>query len=136
MSYTYAVWRRKCATAVVKLKHGGSGKFVVKHNGKSTDLKVFFGGNIHMYERAIAPLKLLGDNYLHTYDAEIAVSGWGMMGIADAIRLGFARALSEGLPERRTQLKPYGLLQRDPRIKERKKFGLKKARKRPKWSKR
>lgn len=134
--YTYAVGRRKLTTATVKLTHGGTGQFIVLHGEKSTELKTFFGGNHHMYDIAVSPLKILGETYLTSYDASISIQGGGMMGIADAIRLGFARALSEGFVERRTQLKPFGLLQRDPRVKERKKPGLKGARKRPKWSKR
>ena len=58
------------------------------------------------------------------------------MGQADAIRLAFSRALIKSKEERRLALKPQGLLKRDPRIKERKKPGLKKARKAPQWSKR
>ncbi len=58
------------------------------------------------------------------------------MGQADAIRLAFARALIKSKEEWRLTLKPQGLLKRDPRIKERKKPGLKKARKAPQWSKR
>jgi small subunit ribosomal protein S9 len=56
--------------------------------------------------------------------------------MAEAIRLAFARALVEYNPEYRSVLKPYGLLKRDPREKERKKYGLKKARRAPQWSKR
>jgi small subunit ribosomal protein S9 len=59
-----------------------------------------------------------------------------MSGQSDAIKLGFARALVDWNTDLRTQLKPYGLLKRDARIKERKKPGLKKARKAPTWSKR
>lgn len=58
------------------------------------------------------------------------------MGQADAIKLGFVRAIIEFNPEYKSTLKAYGLLKRDPRRKERKKPGLKKARKSPKWSKR
>ena len=58
------------------------------------------------------------------------------MGQAEAIRLGFSRALVIGNEDNRLTLKPHGLLKRDPRIKERKKPGLKKARKSPQWSKR
>jgi small subunit ribosomal protein S9 len=70
------------------------------------------------------------------YDAEIIISGGGIAGQSNAIRLWFAKSLIESNPEWRLTLKPYGMLVRDARIKERKKPGLKKARKAPTWSKR
>ena len=87
-------------------------------------------------ENALTPFAILGGEVQKQYDAEIVVSGGGIAGQSNAIRLGFAKALIESNPEWRTTLKPYGMLQRDARIKERKKFGLKKARKAPTWSKR
>jgi small subunit ribosomal protein S9 len=73
---------------------------------------------------------------LKKFDAEITITGGGIAGQSDAIRLGFARALILHDADFRLTLKPYGLLKRDPRVKERKKPGLKKARKGPTWSKR
>jgi small subunit ribosomal protein S9 len=78
----------------------------------------------------------LGNTYLTQFDSETTVEGGGIRGQSDALRLGFARALVEYNDELKPTLKPYGLLKRDSRIKERKKPGLKKARKSPKWSKR
>ncbi len=75
-------------------------------------------------------------NTVGKYDATIDVSGGGLSGQAGAVRHGIARALSEGEPELRTVLKKAGLLTRDPRMKERHKYGLKKARKAPQFSKR
>ena len=78
----------------------------------------------------------MGADLLKQFDADIKVIGGGIAGQSDAIKLAFARALIDYNPEWRLTLKPYGLLKRDPRIKERKKPGLKKARKAPTWSKR
>jgi len=135
--YTYAIGRRKETTAVVKLFGNGSGSFIIKtSNGSTKPLADYFGGNLYLLEAALSPLNTLGVDYLKKFDAEISVNGWGISGQADAIKLGFARALIEWNPDFRPTLKPYGLLKRDPRIKERKKPGLKKARKGPTWSKR
>ncbi|MEI6774493.1 MAG: 30S ribosomal protein S9 [bacterium] len=135
--YTYAIGRRKETTAVVKLFGNGGGNFTIKtSNGSQKPLADYFGGNLYLLEAALSPLNTLGADYLKKFDAEIVVSGGGISGQADAIKLGFARALIEWNPELRLTLKPYGLLKRDPRIKERKKPGLKKARKGPTWSKR
>lgn len=85
---------------------------------------------------AIAPFLVIDKNAHKKYDAEIVVNGGGVSGHSDAIRLAFARALTELNAEFRQVLKPHGLLARDPRIKERKKAGLHKARKKPTRSKR
>ena len=135
--YTYAIGRRKETTAVVKLFGKGVGNFVIKtSNGSQKDLKTYFGGNTYLFDAALSPLTTLGTNYLKQFDMEINVHGGGISGHADAIKLGLARALIEWNSEFRLTLKPYGLLKRDSRIKERKKPGLKKARKAPTWSKR
>jgi small subunit ribosomal protein S9 len=89
-----------------------------------------------LYENAVMPLLVLGKEYITQFDAEIVIRGGWIAGQSDAIKLGFARALINWNAELRTTLKPYGLLKRDPRIKERKKPGLKKARKAPTRSKR
>ena len=70
------------------------------------------------------------------YDISVNVFGGGLTGQAGAIRLGITRALLEINPELRASLKPHGLITRDPRAKERKKYGLKKARRAPQFSKR
>lgn len=135
--YTYAIGRRKETTAVVKLFGNGVGNFTIKtSNGSKKPLADYFGGNLYLLEAALLPLNTIGADYIKKFDAEIVVSGWGISGQADAIKLWFARALIEWNPELRVTLKPFGLLKRDPRIKERKKPGLKKARKGPTWSKR
>ena len=135
--YTYAIGRRKETTAVVKLFGNWSGNFTIKtSNGSQKPLADYFGGNLYLLEAAMLPLQTLGVDYLKKFDAEIVVSGGWISGQADAIKLGFARALIEWDAELRLTLKPYGLLKRDPRIKERKKPGLNKARKGPTWSKR
>ena len=135
--YYYAIGRRKESTAVVKLFPKGTGNFLVKSaNTEGKSLKDYFGGNLYLSDNALAPLATLGNNYLKDFDAEITITGGGIAGQSDAIRLGFSRALVLHDADLRLTLKPYGLLKRDPRVKERKKPGLKKARKRPTWSKR
>ncbi len=135
--YSYSVGRRKETTAVMKLFGGGKGVFSVRSaNGKVQTLKEYFGGNKHLYQNAIEALSVLGRDYLTQFDAEIVIRGGGIAGQSDAIKLAFARALIEWNAELRPTLKPHGLLKRDARIKERKKPGLKKARKAPTWSKR
>ncbi len=135
--YNYAVGRRKETSAVVKLFPKGKGKFNTRlASNKEIELKEYFGGNTHLYENAIMPLLVLGKDYIKQFDAEIVIRWWGLAGQSDAIKLWFARALIDWNADLRTELKPYGLLKRDPRIKERKKPGLKKARKWPTRSKR
>jgi small subunit ribosomal protein S9 len=75
-------------------------------------------------------------NNENTFDISVNVNGGGLIGQAGAIRLGITRALLELNPEYRKILKPAGLITRDPRVKERKKYGLKKARKASQFSKR
>lgn len=135
--YNYAVGRRKETSAVVKLFPKGKGVFKTRLSSwKEIELKDYFGGNSHLYENAIMPLLILGKWYLTQFDAEITIKWGGISGQSDAIKLAFARSLIDWNTDLRTQLKPYGLLKRDARIKERKKPGLKKARKAPTWSKR
>lgn len=135
--YHYAVGRRKESTAVIKLYPKGTGKMLVKTaSGKESTLKEYFGGNDYLFQNAILPFETIGKGYMDQFDASISVKWGGIAGQSDSIKLGFARALIDRNTEARLTLKPYGLLKRDPRIKERKKPGLKKARKRPTWSKR
>ena len=105
-------------------------------SGKEYTLADYLGGNQYLLQIATSPFSTLGVDVLKKFDAEIKVVGGGVAGQADAIRLAFARALVEWNSDLRVSLKPHGLLKRDPRIKERKKPGLKKARKAPTWSKR
>jgi len=134
--YFGTVWRRKMSSAVVKLFPNGTGKFTVRKNGEQVALKEYFGGHAYMIEDIMYPFAVMGPKVAKEYDAEIVVRGGGLMGQAEAIRLGIARWLVKQNEDNRKILKPYGLLKRDPRIKERKKPGLKKARKSPQWSKR
>lgn len=125
---TRAVGRRKEAAARVRLVANEKGVTV---NGKP--LEQYFPFKIHQ-ELIIAPLKMVG------MDASFAVSakveGGGLTGQAEAIRHGIARALVSLNAEFRKSLKAVGFLRRDPRAKERKKPGLRSARRAPQWSKR
>ena len=135
--YTNAVGRRKETTATVKLYAKGAGNILVKTaTGKEYTLADYFGGNVYLYKNAVLPFTTLGNDVLKKFDVEIKIVGGGIAGQSDAIKLAFSRALVEWNSDLRPTLKPHGLLKRDPRIKERKKPGLKKARKAPTWSKR
>ncbi len=120
--------RRKEAVARVRLVPG-TGEFVV--NGRAID--DYFPTRVHRMV-ARAPLTLLERE--RDYDIVATVSGGGVSGQAGAVRLGVARSLIELDPELRGQLKAEGFLTRDSREKERRKYGLKKARKAPQYSKR
>jgi len=120
--------RRKEAVARVRLLPG-SGNFDI--NGRS--LEDYFPTRVHRMV-AGAPLRLVGRE--KDYDVIASIHGGGIAGQAGAIRLGIARALIEIDPELRPQLKAEGYLRRDAREKERRKYGLKKARKAPQYSKR
>ncbi|HIK07227.1 MAG TPA: 30S ribosomal protein S9 [Trichormus sp. M33_DOE_039] len=121
--------RRKSAVARVRLVPG-SGQLIV--NGKPGELYFQFNAN---YLGVIkAPLETLGLE--NEYDILVKAEGGGLTGQADSVRLGVARALCQLDPENRPPLKVEGYLTRDPRAKERKKYGLHKARKAPQYSKR
>jgi small subunit ribosomal protein S9 len=120
--------RRKTAVARVRLLPG-DGKITV--NGR--DYTEYFPRPAYQ-ERVSAPLRVLGAG--SRYDVVVQVHGGGPTGQADAVRHGIARALAEESQEARGELKGAGLLTRDARAVERKKYGLKKARKRPQFSKR
>ena len=120
--------RRKEATAVVRMKKG-KGNMVV--NNKPLD--EYFGRDVaKMIVRQ--PLVLTKND--GSFDVDAKVQGGGSFGQAGAIRLAISKALLEENPELRTDLKKAGYLTRDSRVKERKKVGLKKARKSPQFSKR
>ncbi len=120
--------RRKGAVARVRLAPGDGG-FTV--NGRQVD--DYFPTRVHRM-LARGPLTTLGRE--RDYDVTVTIRGGGIAGQAGAVRLGIARALVEIDPELRTQLKAEGFLTRDAREKERRKYGLKKARKAPQYSKR
>lgn len=85
-----------------------------------------------MVMTAFSPMQVLGA----TYAVTVKVGGGGHKAQAEAVRHGLSRAMTEVVPEQRKDLKVRGFLKRDPRAKERKKFGLKAARRAPQWSKR
>ncbi len=120
--------RRKKSIARVRLM-AGTGKITV--NGK--DITEYFGTETLI---VIAKQALEAINKLENYDVIVKVIGGGFSGQAGAIRHGIARALIEADEEYRPTLKAAGYLTRDSRMKERKKYGLKKARKAPQFSKR
>ncbi|XGV96476.1 MAG: 30S ribosomal protein S9 [Leptolyngbya sp. BL-A-14] len=121
--------RRKSAVARVRLVPG-DGQLTI--NGKPGDLYLQF--NAEYLSVAKAPLETLGLE--GEYDILVNAHGGGLTGQADAVRLGVARALCQLDPDNRKPLKIEGYLTRDPRAKERKKYGLRKARKAPQFSKR
>lgn len=129
LRYYYAAGRRKTSVAKVYLEPSPKAdSFEV--NGKPVS-EYFYGeylGNVQ------SPLALV--EMLDKFNVKVVVSGGGYASQSDAVRHGVARALEEYNPNFRIQLKAAGYLTRDPRRKERKKFGLKKARKSPSWSKR
>jgi small subunit ribosomal protein S9 len=123
-----ATGKRKNSIARVLVRPGG-GEFVV--NGRSLD--EYFP---RQYLRTMVRQPLVTTGYESTVDVQVRVHGGGVAGQAGAVRHGVARALTEVDPDLRSELKRRGLLTRDARIKERRKAGLKKARKRPQFSKR
>ena len=120
--------RRKEATAVVRLSKG-KGKVTV--NKKNID--DYFGRDV---AKMIVRQPLVLTKTSESYDVDAKVQGGGSFGQAGAIRLAISKALLEENPDFRADLKKAGYLTRDSRVKERKKVGLKKARKSPQFSKR
>lgn len=123
-----ATGRRKRSVARVRL-HAGTG--VVTINGK--DSAEYFP-QAALRNAALAPLAV--SETTGQYDIDASIEGGGIAGQAGALRLGIARGLVDLDPDRRDALKRAGHLRRDPRKKESKKYGLKKARKAPQYSKR
>ena len=120
--------RRKNAIARVRL---ATGKGKIEVNGKTAE--EYFGLDTLLY---IVNQPLVATKMEGKLDIIIRVSGGGLSGQAGAVRHGISRALVELNPDFKSDLKPEGFLTRDPRMKERKKYGLKKARKSPQFSKR
>jgi small subunit ribosomal protein S9 len=127
--YHYGTGRRKSAVARVRLIPGSG---VITVNGKP--FTEYFGGRVIHHQSVQQPLRLTGT--LEQYDAVIKVLGGGISGQAGAVRHGIARALVRSDEELRPVLKQAHLLTRDARVKERKKVGLKRARKAPQYTKR
>lgn len=127
--YIEAIGRRKSAVARVRLFEKGKGTVTVNEK----DAKEFFPVD-ELQAMMIEPFTAVGLE--GKFDVTAKVTGGGIRGQAESVRLGIARALVERDPEMRTSLKKLGYLKRDPRSRERKKFGLKAARRAPQWSKR
>lgn len=126
--YFYGTGRRKSSVARVRL-YQGTGKVTINDR----DIDDYFGLDTLKYI-VRQPLALTGTD--EKFDIVCRVSGGGVTGQAGAIRHGVSRALLSVNPEYRTALKAAGFLTRDPRMKERKKYGLKAARRAPQFSKR
>ena len=119
--YFYGLGRRKTSIAKVRL-YSGKGQLII--NGKEIKNKADY----------LKPLTLT--NNIDKFDVSVVVHGGGTTGQLDSVNLGSARALVEFDKDYRQLLKKHGLLKRDPRKVERKKAGLRKARRSPQWSKR
>ena len=128
METTNAIGRRKCAVARVYIKEGTG---VITVNGR--DFKEYFPTEI-LQNTVLQAFEI--SSTVGSFDITANLNGGGITGQAGALRLGIARVLCELDPTRRPALKAEGLMRRDPRMVERKKFGQKKARKRFQFSKR
>ncbi len=127
--YTEKIGRRKTSTCRVRVTPASKSSFTV--NGK----------NVSDYFKTPALSKVVHDAITlvesdQKYEITVVVSGGGIHSQAEAVRHGLARFFAEKSDDVKTKLKKEGFLKRDPRSKERRKFGLKKARKAPQWSKR
>lgn len=121
--------KRKEAVARVFLVPGNGNLIINKVAGEK-----YLQYNSAYLNKIWAPLKKL--NLENQFDILVMVNGGGLTGQTDSIQLGVARLICKMDPQHRTTLKPFGFLTRDARIKERKKYGLRKARKAPQYSKR
>ena len=128
-TYLRAIGRRKEAVAQIRLYKNGTGKISVNQRPVDAYFPSFEYRLI-----AVAPLLTVGQS--DKVDVSALVSGGGLRGQADSVSLGIARALLELNPTFRRSLRKAGLITRDARIKERKKPGLKRARRAPQWQKR
>ena len=127
--YSYGLGRRKAATARARL-FKGKGEITI-NNKVALD---YLSGNKSLLAEVTDPLALAGKQ--KAFDITILVSGGGLAGQVDAIKLAISKALTLEFPDLRSVLKKAGLIKRDPREKERKKYGLRSARKREQFSKR
>jgi small subunit ribosomal protein S9 len=128
-TYTYALGRRKSATARVRVQ---GGKGVVTVNGKP--VVEYFADSKYLLTKLQQPFTVL--ELTGKYDVSVKVNGGGHDGQAEAIQLGIAKALVSINEDYKSTLKRADLLSRDPRERERKKFGLKSARKQRQFTKR
>ena len=127
--YFYGTGRRKSSVARVRVYENGTGAITI--NGR--DIDDYFGLDTL---KLVVRQPLVTTDMLGKVDIVITVCGGGVSGQAGAIRHGLSRALLSVNPENRSALKAAGFLTRDPRMKERKKYGLKGARRAPQFSKR
>lgn len=127
--YSYGLGRRKAATARARL-FKGKGEITI-NNKVALD---YLSGNKSLLAEVTDPLALAGKQ--KEFDITILVSGGGLAGQVDAIKLAISKALTLEFPDLRPVLKKAGLIKRDPREKERKKYGLRSARKHEQFSKR
>ncbi len=128
-TYFYGLGRRKSATATARLYKG---KGTITINGKTA--ADYLDGNTTYLAEITDPLAVV--NKQKEFDVTILVKGGGTSGQVDAIKLAIAKAITVDAPDLRPTLKKADLLSRDPREKERKKYGLRSARKREQFSKR
>lgn len=127
--YLFGLGRRKTAIARVRVYKKGDGKITINER----ELKIYFP-TADLQERVLAPLEVVGQT--GKLDVSVVISGGGRVSQAEAVRHGMSRALLQLNPNFRKPLKKAGFLTRDSRQKERKKPGLKRARKAPQWTKR
>lgn len=127
--YDYGLGRRKSATASARLT---AGKGAITINGKTAD--EYLSGNKTLLAEITDPLATV--NKQKEFDVSVLVRGGGLSGQVDAIKQAIAKAITAGAADLRTPLKKAGFMKRDPREKERKKYGLRSARKREQYSKR
>lgn len=128
-TYDYGLGRRKSATARARLVKG---KGAITINDKPA--AEYLSGNKTLLAEITDPLAVAGKQ--QDFDVTVKVSGGGLAGQVDAIKMAIAKAIIVGAPDLRGTLKKAELLRRDPREKERKKYGLRSARKREQYSKR
>lgn len=127
--YFYGLGRRKAATARARL-YEGKGNLTINDKPASE----YLDGNKTLLAEVTDPLALVGKQ--KEFDITVKVSGGGIAGQVDAIKLAIAKAITVGHNDLRSTLKKAEFLRRDPREKERKKYGLRSARKREQYSKR
>lgn len=130
LRYIEGIGRRKTASARVRITKAKELRVLVNDQPLA---EYFFAGTL---QKVILDVFATENAGIESYEVTAKVQGGGLSSQADAIKLGVARALVKEKADRRIPLKRAGLLKRDPRAVERKKFGLKKARRRPQWSKR
>lgn len=127
--YFYANGKRKTSVSMIRLSTNGKGTITVNGRAFEAYFPVFTD-----QDKIIAPLRVT--NTQKMFDVSVQVSGGGIHSQAEAVRHGIAKALLEYSAPLRSTLKPLGFLTRDPRVKERKKYGLHRARRAPQFSKR